>query len=78
MGWFASFKVTRNWWISLDTGYKLKQKLQVYIEMNRNSWQIGTPLSGSKQTPDYEFTSKGLFLRFSVFFRLDKNLLSDN
>lgn len=78
VGWFASLNVTRNWWISLDAGYKLKQKLRVYSEMNRSSWQIGTPLSGSKQTPDYEYASKGLLLRFSVFFRLDKNLLSDN
>ena len=78
VGWFASLKMSRNWWISLDAGYKLKQKLRVYSEMNRSSWQIGTPLSGSKQTPDYEYASKGLFLRFSVFFRLDKNLLSDN
>ncbi len=78
VGWLASLNVTRNWWISLDAGYKLKQKLRVYSEMNRSSWQIGTPLSGSKQTPDYEYGSKGLLLRFSVFFRLDKNLLSDN
>ena len=78
VGWFASLKMTRNWWFSLDAGYKLKQKLRAYSEMNRSSWQIGTPLSGSKQTPDYEYASKGLLLRFSVFFRLDKNLLSDN
>ncbi len=78
VGWFGSLKMTRNWWISLDAGYKLKQKLRVYSEMNRSSWQIGTPLSGSNQAPDLEISSKGLFLRFSVFFRLDKNLLSDN
>jgi hypothetical protein len=78
VGWFASLKTTRNWWVSLDAGYKLRQKLRVYAGMNRNSWQIGTPLSGSRQTPDYEYASKGLFLRFSVFFRLDKNLLFDN
>jgi hypothetical protein len=77
-GWFASLNVTQNCWISLDAGYKLRQKLRAYTEMNRSSWQIGTPLSGSKQTPDYEYASKGLFLRFSVFFRLDKNPFSDN
>lgn len=76
LGWFANLKITRNWWFSLDAGYKLKQKLRVYAEMNRNSWQIGTPLSGSKQAPDLEIASKGLFLRCSVFLRLGKNLLS--
>lgn len=76
VGWFASLKMTGNWWFSLDAGYKLKQKLRVYAEMNRSSWQIGTPLSGSKQAPDLEIASKGLFLRCSVFLRLGRNLLS--
>ncbi len=77
-GWFANLKMTRKWWFSLDVGYKLNQKLRAYSEMDRGSWEIGTPLTGSKQSPDFEHISKGLFLRCSVFLRINKSLIPDN
>ncbi len=73
LGWFANLKMTKNWWVSLDAGYKLRQKLRTYTEMNRSSWQIGTPLSGSKQEPDYEFEFKGWFIRLSIAFRIHES-----